>query len=131
MTETPAPLGYDPDALLLQQEAADLGGCSFDRIKRARRDGEFPGARTRPGDHRGTWLIPISDLIAAGFVDVAVLATASDVVATARESKQVATLLTDNHRRDAQIAGLKADVARLEGERDWLRSVVATLGQVA
>ena len=88
-------------------------------------------AGTRPGDDRGTWLIPITDLIQAGFLDPSILATAAEVVATARETKQVATLLTANHRRDAEIAALRADVARLEAERDWLRTLVAPSSRAA
>ncbi|MGW1980782.1 helix-turn-helix domain-containing protein [Streptomyces sp. NPDC001889] len=49
---------------LTQQEAATAAGVSLSTIRRRRADGSFPGARLDPV--RG-WLIPVEDLLAAGF----------------------------------------------------------------
>ena len=103
---------FDPGTLLTLQEAADLAGCSFDRMKRARISGDLPGARPRPNDKRGTWLVPIADLVQAGYLSADVLAGAAELVTRSREAKHVSSLLEDNHRQGELVAALRADVRR-------------------
>ena len=55
------------------QEAAALCGCSADKIKNRRAAGLLPGSRTRQGDGRKSWEIPLRDLVAAGLLDPATL----------------------------------------------------------
>ncbi|MEU4878788.1 helix-turn-helix domain-containing protein [Streptomyces sp. NPDC021608] len=50
--------------LLTQREAADACGVSRTTIRRRRENGELPGAVL---DHDRGWLIPVDDLLAAGF----------------------------------------------------------------
>ncbi|HEY2215653.1 MAG TPA: helix-turn-helix domain-containing protein, partial [Acidimicrobiales bacterium] len=51
------------ERLVTQREAAELAGCSKDTIVRARRAGRFPHARL----DGQAWMVPIDDLVAAGF----------------------------------------------------------------
>lgn len=53
-----------PRPLLTQREAADACGVSRTTIRRRREAGELPGAVL--DENRG-WLIPVEDLLAAGF----------------------------------------------------------------
>ena len=55
------------------QEAAALCGCGADKIKNRRAAGLLPGSRTRQGDGRKSWEIPLRDLVAAGLLDPATL----------------------------------------------------------
>jgi predicted DNA-binding transcriptional regulator AlpA len=55
--------------LLTINEVADITGVSRDTIKRRLRSGAFPGATRRGaiGGRSAPWLIPVGDLVAAGF----------------------------------------------------------------
>lgn len=55
------------ERLVTQREAAELAGCSKDTIVRARRAGRFPHARL----NGQAWMVPIDDLVAAGFNETA------------------------------------------------------------
>jgi hypothetical protein len=58
----PEPMTERTIAFTLKQ-AAEEAGVSRDTIKRRNAAGEFPNAYQ---DHRGVWMIPLTDLLAAG-----------------------------------------------------------------
>jgi hypothetical protein len=116
---------HDPERVVTAIEAAAMCGVSRDKIKRLCGAGAFPHSAIRPGDARGTRLIPLGDLVAAGLLDEQELAAPSELLTRSRETRQIAALLEDNHRKDQLIAAQDAHIARLEQERDWLRSMLA------
>lgn len=94
------------DDWLTYQEAAAICGCSRDTIKRRREDGTFPRARQQ-GEHRSApWLVPIGDLVEAGFIDASQIQSASAASVLLRTQAEMLDLRVEN-------AGLKADVAAL------------------
>lgn len=116
---------HDPQQLVTMIDAAVICGVSRDKMKRLCTSGAFPNAVTRPGDARGTRLIPIADLVAAGLLHEQDVAQPAELVARSRETRQIAALLDDNHRKDQRIAAQDAHITRLEQERDWLRSMLS------
>lgn len=58
-----------PELLTLTQ-AARRCDVSRSRLRRALEDGQLPNA-VQAGDERGTWRVPVSDLVAAGYLDSA------------------------------------------------------------
>lgn len=56
----------DDEALTIT-EAADRAGVARSTIRRALDRDAFPNATQDPDDPRGTWLIPVSDLVDAGY----------------------------------------------------------------
>jgi hypothetical protein len=59
----------EPELLTLT-EAARRCGVSRSRMRRALDDGALPNA-VQADDERGTWQVPVSDLVAAGYLDTA------------------------------------------------------------
>jgi hypothetical protein len=125
---------YRPDAALTLEEAAETIGKSRDTLKRRHKDGTFPHAFQREGDNRGTWLIPVTDLVAAGLLPADALADVAETVATARHGGEAAARqhATETARQDlavqvaalqAQVAGLEQQLALVVDERDFLRDL--------
>ena len=54
------------ERMVTRREAAKLTAFSYDTIRRCQDDGAYPNAVL---DENGTWLIPVSDLVAAGDLD--------------------------------------------------------------
>ena len=53
------------ERFVTRKEAARLCGCSYDSIRRRQAEGAYPNAVERDG----AWVIPVSDLVAAGDLD--------------------------------------------------------------
>lgn len=53
------------ERFVTRREAAGICGCSYDSIRRRQADGAYPNAEERDG----AWVIPVSDLVAAGDLD--------------------------------------------------------------
>jgi hypothetical protein len=53
------------ERFVTRREAAALCGCSYDSIRRRQAEGAYPHAEERDG----AWVIPVSDLVAAGDLD--------------------------------------------------------------
>ncbi|MDH2415291.1 hypothetical protein [Nocardioides sp. CER19] len=131
---------YQPDAALTFKEAAEAAGCSVDTIKRRHQGGTFPHVFQDAGDKRGTWLIPVTDLVAAGLLGADALVDVAETVATVKHGREAAAVQTalESARQDlalqvaalrAQVTGLEAQLARVVDERDFLRGLVtATTG---
>ena len=68
--------------LLTLTEAGAACGVAVDSMRHARRQGKFPNAVQREGDGNGTDLVPVADLINAGYLDPAAVDQASATVDT-------------------------------------------------
>ena len=106
-------------ALVTQQQAAVLAGCSRDTIARARRAGRFPHARLVDG----RWMIPADDLDEAGFSPrhrTADVPSGDDdnQLTDGGEAAGGSVLLA---RAEARIAALEDLVARQDAELWFLR----------
>jgi hypothetical protein len=124
MTSTSTTVSPDrlpADSELTVAEAALVAGKSFDTIKRKRAAGAYPGAHRRAGDGRETWLIPVTDLVAAGDLPATALVDPAGYTAEIRETRRVQDLQDANAGLAKENAALAAEVQRLEQERDWLR----------
>ncbi|MFF7366027.1 helix-turn-helix domain-containing protein [Streptomyces sp. NPDC008125] len=95
--------------LLNQREAATACGVSRTTIRRRREAGDLPGAVQDP--QRG-WLIPVEDLLAAGFRLNA--PAGPDPEPTAATPAGTGDVVPDADRDD--IAGLRAELDRLRHE---------------
>ena len=115
-----------PDAVLTIADAAKATGKSTDSIKRRRVAGAYPGAHPRPGDARDTWLIPVTDLVAAGDLPATALADPIGFVTNVVESHRISQLREDKAQLTERVASLTAQVSGLEQERDWLRGQLIT-----
>ncbi|MBA2953836.1 hypothetical protein GON03_05865 [Nocardioides sp. MAH-18] len=130
LAQQPAPR-YRPDAALTKSEAAQATGASVDTIKRRIKDGTL-ATFTRDGDNRGTLLIPVTDLVAAGLLGADALVDVAETVATAKHGREAAALqhATDTARQElavraaaleAQVAGLEQQLALVIADRDFHR----------
>jgi Helix-turn-helix domain len=112
------------ERLVTQREAADLAGCSKDTIVRARRAGRFPHAIL----HGQAWMVPINDLVAAGF---------NEAVSEGRGTRPGARMETkavnlDLARAQARIDALEDLVERQDAELHFLRQLTTdSLGRRA
>lgn len=121
-TTTPDRLAADCE--LTVAEAARVTGKSFDTIKRKRAAGGYPGAHRRAGDGRETWLIPVTDLVAAGDLPATALVDPAAYTAQLREDRRAQELLERGYALAERNAGLAAQVERLEREVSWLRALI-------
>lgn len=128
MSARPAPGGdwtristEDGDCkLVTQRQAAELAGCSKDTIIRARLAGRLPHA-TLEGH---TWLVPVSDLVAAGLYDP----NASEPRRTAppwRDDASQRSNAASLAEAQAKVASLEDLVARQDDELRFLRQLIA------
>ena len=78
------------DQLVTKREAAELTGKHPDTIKDRLAAGAYPNAIQVGG--RGTWMIPVKDLVAAGDLDAARVSEVPVLLESLRESKQVSEL---------------------------------------
>ncbi|KQW45056.1 hypothetical protein ASC77_19945 [Nocardioides sp. Root1257] len=125
---------YRPDAAMTKKEAAQATGASVDTIKRRIEDGTlstFP----REGDNRGTLLIPVTELVAAGLLGADALRDVAETVATAKHGREAGALETARQDLALQVAALQARVTGLEAqlagavdERDFLRGLITGTG---
>ena len=106
------------------KEAAKACGVHEDTIRRANRKGLFPNATKGAG---GAVLIPITDLLAAGYrlhAPQAVAEATKVIEDTASQAGQgiaeVAELKAENRRLVADLARIEAQVAELKAEKAQL-----------
>lgn len=123
-----------PKTLFTRAEAADLCGVSVDTIKRDLREDRYPNA----DDSSGRWMIPAADLVAAGRLDAALLASAEETLTRRLESRRVQELteqVRDLQSRLAaheQIEGvLTLAIEHLKAVNKQLATALATRGEVA
>ncbi|MBS1838438.1 MAG: hypothetical protein JST64_12170 [Actinobacteria bacterium] len=89
------------ECFVTRREAARICGCSYDSIRRRQADGAYPNAEERDG----AWLIPMSDLVAAGDLDP--------------------TAPTEPARHDPDTSDIGAvRIARLEAELAWAQAEI-------
>jgi len=111
---------------LSRSQAAQACGVSVDTIKRRLKVNAFPHARQLGLDRQ--WAIPVRDLIDAGLLPAAALASASppddapDIIATRPliapgQSAQIVEALAENR-------GLRAELARAQDEIAFLRGLI-------
>jgi hypothetical protein len=99
------------ERLVTRKEAGRLCGCSVDSIRRRQAEGDFPNARLDDG----AWMIPVSDLVAAGHLDP----TAPTESAPPAPDETAADA--------ARIARLEAELARAESEIAFQRDLLMQL----
>lgn len=99
------------ERFVTRKEAARLCGCSVDSIRRRQNEGDFPNARLDDG----AWMIPVSDLVAAGHLDP----TAPIEAPPAGPDETAAGA--------ARIARLEAELARAESEISFQRGLLMQL----
>jgi hypothetical protein len=122
---TPPPEGHPregdhavPDWLVTQREAAELVGCSKDTVIRARLAGRLPHARLE----YHTWVLPVTDLIAAGLCDPGI----SKTNGPRGHSQEAASLASvELVRAQERVAALEDVVARQDDELRFLRRLTA------
>ena len=99
------------ERFVTRKEAARLCRWSVDTVRRNQGAGDYPNARLE----ENTWMIPVSDLVAAGHLDP----TAPVESAPAGPD----TSVTDTLR----IAHLEAELARAESEIEFQRGLLMQL----
>lgn len=113
MTNTP-PLGnhtvVDPNAAYTQTEWAMLLNRHADTIKRARLDGRYPNAY-QDSSGRRTWLITVSDVVAAGDLPADRVADRVAELDSLKESRVVAALREQLTDAQLEAARLRVEVA--------------------
>lgn len=119
------------DKLLTVREVADLTGRHETTVKRdLRKQGDvavYPNAARGAGAN-DPWLIPVSDLVAAGHYTADDGQDPKEVVRERRADRDLVRLQEQLAARDAYIARLESD---LERERSQLAQQSAVLHQVA
>ncbi|WP_457253655.1 hypothetical protein [Pedococcus sp. P5_B7] len=121
-----APRTYAADETLTMADVADALGKDLSTIKRWKDAGRWPNAVKDTGG-RGTWRIPVSDLVASGDIEAAQVASLAAQVAGRRESKQVAELRERVIRLEEQLSSMTQLAAERKSMIDIL---VATKPQV-
>lgn len=119
---------------LMQKEAAELCGRSYDTIRRYRKAGRLGECRQEnPGDHSAEWLVPVAGLVAAGLLDPVAAGSDPEAVLGRREAErlyEVARLELERTR--AELESARALAAEREAEIRHLRKMqsdlVAALG---
>jgi hypothetical protein len=113
--------------LLTVKEAADLRGVSPDTVSRAIKAGHYPGA-TRGTGPNDPWLIPLSDLIAAGHYDPASATVEPEVaIRTTRAERELADVNTKLAKADAEVESLRRELGERDKQLHWLRKHVTAL----
>lgn len=97
------------DTLLSASEAARATGKSLPTIRQYLKAGKLPNAQLETKGRASVWLIPLSDLQAAGLLDSVTAKPASASTATA-ESQEVTETLT---KLREQVAALSAENRQL------------------
>ena len=100
------------ERMVTRREAAKLTAFSYDTIRRRQDDGVYPNAVL---DEHGTWLIPVSDLVAAGDLDPTSSHDASS--STVSGGSDV----------DARVAVLQAELERAQAELEFNRALLMQL----
>ena len=129
MTANETGPGLDPQMKVTIVDAAMITGRSRATIKRRRDKGRFPNSE-QVGS-LGTWLIPISDLVAAGLLAPDQVATALDLVEQAREATQIDALREALATTRVENGALAEKLDRADREIAWLRGQVERLTVVA
>jgi hypothetical protein len=106
------------DTLLTLSEAAEQCGVARSTIRRALDQDRFPNA-VRDDDARGTWWVPVSDLLAAGYVPATPQSTPQSTPQVPEQSTTQGTHLVP-WADVAQLVDRLADLqdARATAERD-------------
>lgn len=79
-----------PTELLTLTQAARQCGVSRSALRRALDGGRFPGA-AQSDDDRGTWLVPVQDLVAAGYLSEQVADSPEQVADRSPDSAEQVT----------------------------------------
>ena len=119
----------DITAELGRTEAADACDVSIDTIKRRLRAGAFPNARQVGMDR--SWVIPVRDLVDSGLLPASALTLPASTQPTARTAVEspshvIAPTAATAHLAEvlAENRGLRAELARAQGEIEFLRALV-------
>jgi hypothetical protein len=96
------------ERFVTRREAAALCRCSYDSIRRRQAEGAYPNAVERDG----AWVIPVSDLVAAGDLDPTAPVEASPADRDAVGGDAV------------HIARLEAALAAAESEIEFQRGLL-------
>ncbi len=107
------------ERFVTRREAARICGCSYDSIRRRQADGAYPNAVERDG----AWVIPVSDLVAAGDLDPTAPTEPAppDSDASGADAVRIARL-------EAELARAQAEI---EFQRDLLMQMAARSGEAA
>lgn len=98
---------YEATQWLTLREVADLLDKHIDTAKDYRAENRWPHAKQDENGRRA-WCVPVSDLVAAGDLDLAQVASVAPVLDLNRESKEVAALREERIRLTAELEAAKA-----------------------
>lgn len=105
------------ECLVTRREAARLCGCSYDSIRRRQAEGAYPNAVERDG----AWVIPVSDLVAAGDLDPTAPVEAPPADSDSGDAVRIARL----------EAALAAAESEIEFQRGLLLKMATRVGEPA
>jgi hypothetical protein len=105
------------ERLVTQRQAAELAGCSKDTIIRARLAHRFP--RAFLDGH--TWMLPVGDLVAAGFYDPSARGTSAQRAVHNRDPGSLTNM--ELARAQTRLSALEDLVARQDDELRFLRQL--------
>lgn len=107
-----------------QHDAATICGASYDTIRRRRQRGQFPGARTRPGDPSGTWEIPLSDLVATGLYTPGA-EDIDEAIGRGRAERDLDAARVEIVKLQSRLDAIQEVLDRQDTEISYLRKVLA------
>ena len=102
------------ERMVTRREASKLTAFSYDTIRRRQDDGAYPNAVL---DENGTWLIPVSDLVAAGDLD------------PTAPHEAPAPALSGGSDVDTRVAVLQAELESAQAELEFNRMLLMQLAR--
>lgn len=118
---------HQNEAELTLSMAADACGVSRSTMRRARESGKFPRSHQRPTD--GAWLVPVSDLLRAGFTLSTPQAGSPQAQEQAHEHPTVSVAEQVVSVPVTELLELRTRLAGLEAESAGLRELVRAKDQ--
>ena len=113
---------FAPNATLTLREIADRLGKDLKTVKTWNKAGRWPNASQDP-DGRRAWHVPVTDLVSAGDVNAADVATIENDLATRRESNLTRELREQVIRLEEQLVAARA----LADERNRTIALLQTI----